>query len=193
MKPPKIIVHDMSEWASRWDPRDESLITDIIVHHTVTAPDAGPEVMDAAEVSKGSLGAGYNYLIPEDGTIYVLRPLSVMPAAAYGRNRQSINIALSGDFTHAQPSAAQQCSFMWLAKTILFGQIPYGPGKFAEKRYNIQHIYGHRDVVKFYPPSESASYATACPGDSFYPIWCRAWVPALERALGRKFSIGSRA
>jgi hypothetical protein len=144
------------------------------------AADAPPSAIDAAELSQGSLGAGYNYYITADGTIYVLRPLHVLPAAAYGRNGQSVNIALGGDFTKALPTKAQKLSLFWLVEHLTQSIVPYAPGKVSHERFKIKNLYGHREVAFRFYPDDMGNYATACPGNTFYPYFRQYWVPEIQ-------------
>lgn len=173
---PIIKVHDMSQWSDLWATRDKDALTDVITHHTVMAPNAGPAAIDAAELSQGSYGAGYNFYITGAGVIWILRPVHNLPAAAYGRNRQSINVALGGDFTDALPTKAQYDSWCWLVSRLVNAQVPYAPGEISQEKYVIKNLMGHREVATRFYASDTADYSTACPGDKFFPVFRQQWV-----------------
>lgn len=184
---PTIKIHDMSRWASKWAPRDKDGITDLITHHTCLPANSDPSEIDAAELSQGSYGAGYNYVIQGDGTIIILRPISVMPAAAYGRNRQSINIALNGNFHAALPTDAQKRSWLWLCSKLVAGSVPYAPDKFSQEKFEIQNCIRHRDVALRFYPDNTADYASECPGDRLSESFQSQWVHELNLLSKRHF------
>lgn len=84
-------------------PRKLSHITDMIVHHSAGSLHQTPLDIDAEHRSQGWAMIGYNYIITPDGKIHVGRPDDVSPSAAFGRNSESVNICLIGNFQHDHP------------------------------------------------------------------------------------------
>ena len=110
---------------------------------------------------------GYNFLVGEDGTTYEGRGWYNLGAHAGGYNTGSVGICVIGDFTSRVPNAAAQsrvqalmrcgvssvCRSLYCLKDTLYVFFFQG---LMPSSYNMG---GHRDVG-----------ATACPGDSFYPV-----------------------
>lgn len=139
-------------------PRSLSQVTDLIVHHTAGALTQTPQEIDAEHRAEGWAMIGYEYVITPDGTIYDGRPLDVVPSAAYGRNTQSVDVVLVGNFQASDPgytgppSAAQMQSLKDFALWI-HQQIP-----------SICRTIGHGDVARMFYPDDEGDYSTACPG-----------------------------
>lgn len=142
-------------------PRPIAHATDLIIHHT-----AGPAVQSALDIDaehrqRGFAMIGYNWVIEHDGRVCKGRPMDVVPAAAYGRNSQSIDIALTGNF---QPDdagftgdpTAEQIQALKELSLKLHHDIP-----------SIVRTIGHRDVAGLFYNGDG-DYATACPGDRLY-------------------------
>jgi N-acetylmuramoyl-L-alanine amidase len=151
--------------ANPMTPRDARVCTDLIIHHT-----AGPRTqtvhdIDAEHRAIGDAMIGYNYFIDDAGLIWRGRPVSVVPAATYGRNPQSLNVCLVGNFHtpdagyNGPPSAAQLKSLEALCVQLHLGYP------------SIMRTIGHRDVAQLLvdlhliSPDAKGDYATACPGD----------------------------
>lgn len=160
--PPKIEQVNYPAPATAMAMRQLSSISDIIIHHT-----AGPLSQTALEIdqehrAEGWAGIGYNYVIDKDGVIFAGRPDMYVPAAAFGRNAESTNIVIIGDFQSndsgytGEPGSAQLES---LKALVLY----------LHKKYpSIARTIGHRDVATMFYPADQAPYATACPGDKLY-------------------------
>ena len=143
-------------------PRELSIIDTLIIHHT-----AGPAGQTVAEIDQehrnnGWAMIGYNFVIEQDGSQFNARPVDFVPAAAYGYNAKSVNIVLTGNFQSddpgftGPPSAAQIQSVKSLSL-------------YVHHRYpSIIRTIGHRDVATLFYPTDTAPYATACPGDQLY-------------------------
>ena len=122
----------------------------IVLHHTGGA--AGEDMtvaeIDAAHRRLGWAGVGYHYLIRKSGAVEAGRPAFAVGAHAEGGNRESLGIALDGNFCEEAPTAAQieSCAMLLAIVAASFG-VPTDGG----------HIVGHRDLD-----------ATACPGDALY-------------------------
>jgi N-acetyl-anhydromuramyl-L-alanine amidase AmpD len=120
----------------------------------------------------------YNYIITPDGKIYDGRPVGYVPAAAYGRNLQSLNVVLVGNFEKGDggftgpPTAAQYSSLVDLS-VFVHQHFP-----------SILRTIGHRDVAtEFYPGVDEGDYSTACPGSELYSL-----LPAVRAAVTATFS-----
>lgn len=141
-------------------PRSLADVTDLIFHHSDGSPTQTPLEIDAEHRAEGWSMIGYNFVIAGDGTVYEGRPLDVVPSAAYGRNAQSIDVCLLGDFQpgtqgYAEPSVAQ---------VNAAGELSV----YVHQRYpQIVRTIGHRDVATMFYPNDPGDYSTACPGDTF--------------------------
>jgi N-acetylmuramoyl-L-alanine amidase len=147
-------------------------MTDIIIHHSAGSPSQTPLDIDAEHRARGMDMIGYNCIIGPEGTVYSGRPLLFIPAAAYGRNAESINICVLGNFQSDDPgytgvpTSAQIQSLTDLC-VQLHHQHPY-----------VVRTIGHRDVAPMFYPSNEGDYATACPGDKLYAL-----LPTIKAAI----------
>ena len=130
----------------------------IIIHHTATPneSDTYKWINIIYEYHANTLGwgdIGYNYLIDMHGNIFEGK-LGGDEAKGYhagASNANSIGISLIGDFTSSYPSQAAQDALTRLIaeKSAFYDFTPSYPST----------VMGHRDVA-----------ATACPGNTFYPL-----------------------
>jgi N-acetylmuramoyl-L-alanine amidase len=140
-------------------PRNLFQVTDLIVHHSAGALTEGPLDIDAQHRNQGWAMIGYNFVITPDGTAYYGRPVNFVPAAAYGRNAQSIDVCLIGNFQEGdagftgEPTAEQVATLKDLS-VYLHQHFP-----------SITVTIGHQDVATRYYPNDTAPYSTACPGN----------------------------
>jgi hypothetical protein len=147
-------------------PRALSDITDLIVHHS-----DGPWAQTALEIDAEHRALNppdamiaYNYVVGHDGTVWAGRALDVVPAAAFGRNLESVNVCLTGDFQPntpgfcGKPTAEQMQSLKGLA-VYLHRMLP-----------TIVRTIGHRDVAPLFYPTNQGDYSTACPGQNLYDL-----------------------
>lgn len=113
----------------------------LIIHHTA---DSGitPERMNEIHIENGWAGIGYHFYIRTDGTIYRGRPENAVGAHAKKNNKNSIGIALEGNFEKDNPTEAQMKSLVKLSADMII-------------KYNLNDVLGHRDV-----------YETLCPGEN---------------------------
>ena len=142
--------------------RKESAITDIIVHHSAGSLSQTPLDIDLEHRARGMAGIGYNYIIGPTGVVFSGRPANVIPAASYGRNAESLNICVIGNFHPSdsgytgKPSGFQLLSIKDLL-IFLHHQFP-----------GVVRTISHRDVAKLFHPNNTGDYATACCGDQLY-------------------------
>ena len=113
----------------------------LIIHHTA---DSGitPERMNEIHIENGWAGIGYHFYIRTDGTIYRGRPENAVGAHAKRNNKNSIGIALEGNFEKDNPTEAQMKSLVKLSADMII-------------KYNLNDVLGNRDV-----------YETLCPGEN---------------------------
>jgi hypothetical protein len=113
--------------AERLEPRDA--LRRLILHHTAIPDPALPAGDLAAEsgymkrierlhLDRGWAAVGYHFVIMPSGRVYSGRPPSTIGAHAQGSNRDSIGIALAGDFERERPSLAAIGSLWSLAKHL---------------------------------------------------------------------------
>ncbi len=115
----------------------------IIVHHTSRTQMNAEECHEFHQKVRGWSGIGYNFFIEKDGTIVEGRGFHV-GAHAYGHNRNSIGICLTGDFDIELPTSSQFSSFLQLCHHIM-------------RLYNLEphQVIGHREL---------AGVKKSCPG-----------------------------
>jgi N-acetylmuramoyl-L-alanine amidase len=140
--------------------RNLSLVTDFIVHHSDGALTQGPLDIDIEHRNRGWAMIGYHYVITPNGDVYEGRPITTVPAAAYGRNLQSVDVCLVGDFQPGTPGFSGSPTEAQVASL-------------KELRHYIQQVVpsiartiGHRDVAPDFYPQDEGDYSTACPGDN---------------------------
>jgi hypothetical protein len=120
-------------------------------------------------MERGFATIGYNWVITADGSVYMGREIHFVPAAAFGRNFESVNVALTGNFQEGDPgytgppTAQQVQSLKELALAV-----------HADLTHIVRTI-GHRDVATMFYPEHSADYSTVCPGNQLYSI-----IPAVK-------------
>jgi N-acetylmuramoyl-L-alanine amidase len=157
-----IPVHPMTE-------RDVTKITDLIIHHSAGSLSQTVQNIDAEHRAEGWSEIGYNFVITPDGNIYSGRDTKYVPSAAYGRNAQSVNVCLIGNFQHddkgytGPPTNAQLVSLNDLA-VHLHHAYP-----------TISTTIAHGDVALKYYASAPGDYATSCCGSEL-----RSKLPALR-------------
>lgn len=162
-------VHGLASAAEKWK-KDDLLIREnyfvfaempeeraetnrIIIHHTGLPKDRD---MTAAEIHMlhrdrlGWAGIGYHYVIRKNGMIERGRGWNMVGAHAAENNKDSVGIALAGNFCIGSPTPAQINSLVSLLVTLC-GVYQLVPDELS--------VIGHRDVN-----------ATACPGDMLYAM-----------------------
>lgn len=162
---------------SAMQPRPYSVISDIIVHHTAGSLGQLPLDIDKEHRLQGWAMIGYNWVIPPNGDIYEGRPVNVVPAAAFGRNTESVNIVLVGQF---QPDAAGYTGPPTPAQLLSLRDLCV----YLHKQYTgIVRTIGHRDVAPLFYNGDG-DYATACPGDKLY---CE--LPAIKAYVSKELNV----
>ena len=164
---------------SDMSPRDESGISDFIVHHTAGPLSQTVSGIDQEHRNIGDAMIAYNWVITPNGDVYGGRPTSFVPAAAYGRNGQSVDVVLVGQFQPdadgytGPPSAAQMTSLEALCL-------------WAHRRFSsIVRTIGHRDVAPMFFPQDESDYSTACPGQKCYEL-----LPAMRSRVAHALVAG---
>lgn len=109
-------------------------VQNIIVHHTSRKHMTAEECHEFHQKKRGWSGIGYNYFIEKSGSIIEGRGQH-MGAHAYGHNRTSIGICMTGDFDIETPTNEQWISFLWLSSYML-------------KLYDLQpdYVLGHCEL-----------------------------------------------
>lgn len=139
-------------------------ITDEIIHHSAGSIFQTPLEIDEEHRERGMAMIGYNFLISRDGTVSTGRPLTYIPAAAYGRNTESVNICVIGNFEgghpgYTGPPTPAQIKALTDLSIYLHHQLP-----------SIVRTIGHKDVATLFYPANTLDYATACPGSELYGL-----------------------
>ncbi|MFA5885745.1 MAG: N-acetylmuramoyl-L-alanine amidase [Acidimicrobiia bacterium] len=174
-----------------WNPSDDcapgpelaGTVNFIVVHHTVNSNDYSPSqsrewVRNIWAYHRYTLGycdIAYNFIIDKYGQIFEGRmggiDKAVIAAHTGGFNIESSGIALLGNFTDVQPTAAAWNALVDLAAWKLsvhfknpadgFTAVSNGYGARWPAGTSVSfpsRIVGHRDL-----------WPTACPGNAFYP------------------------
>lgn len=113
--------------AERFEPREE--LRRLILHHTAiqdpTLAAGGPSAeaaymkgIERLHLDRGWAAIGYHFVIMPSGRVYRGRPHSAIGAHAEGNNRDSIGIALAGDFEQERPHPAAIDSLRSLAADL---------------------------------------------------------------------------
>jgi len=115
-------------------------VKQIIIHHTQGTDYSIDSLRDFHVNKNGWEEIGYHFVIgngvnTEDGKIYSTRKTKYIGAHAYGSNKNSIGIALVGNFDKTLPSKKQMASLLKLIKKI-------------SKKHKIpsKNILGHKEV-----------------------------------------------
>ncbi|MBR2215401.1 MAG: N-acetylmuramoyl-L-alanine amidase [Selenomonadaceae bacterium] len=124
----------------------------LVIHHTGFPTDKDSSVTEIHDFhlhNNGWAGAGYHYFIQKDGTLEQGRRPMMVGAHAYGFNKESIGIALAGNFDIGRPTKEQIKTLKhltaWLCQEYALDPTKKGT------------ILGHRDLNE-----------TTCPGNALY-------------------------
>ena len=130
----------------------------IVIHHTATPP-VTPQVVAKYHVRHNHwAGIGYHFFVMPDGTAYEVGNIDTERACVWGRNKESLCICLSGDFTKQQPPDEQIAATVALIKCL---REKYPPLRDVK-------IVGHRDIAL-------PGHTTQCPGNTWLQ-WKRFFV-----------------
>lgn len=137
------IIETNFNYNSNHTVRDLSKIDRIILHHAA-AKECSAEDIHRWHLARGFAGAGYNYLVRKDGSVYALRPINWAGAHCTNYNTCSIGICFEGNYEEETTmSEAQRQAGKELVAYI-------------KQKYNINKVYKHKDLQ-----------ATSCPGKNF--------------------------
>lgn len=123
-------------------------IDQLVIHHTSRTSMTADEAHEYHQTVKGWSGIGYNFLIEKSGELVEGRGFYV-GAHAYGYNRNSLGICVTGDFDHSYetPTTAQTVTLDdFLIYLLQFFKL--AP----------ENIVGHRELQ---------GAQTTCPGANF--------------------------
>lgn len=141
----------------------------VIIHHTVAA-----QTLDITDIAReeiadqGFITVGYHELCKRTPTGWVMqsgRAINDIPAAAYGMNENSYDIALGGNY-HPGVVGVPQDPVDPKALDVIVKQILAAKSKLP----NLKMLIGHRDVATIMAKRglNPGDYSTACPGDGMY-------------------------
>jgi len=162
-----------------------TLVTHLIVHHTVNdndAPDWSAVVLDIWKFhvfERGFADIGYNYLIAPNGVIYEGRAggENVQGAHFSGVNEGTMGVGMIGTYIEVEPTEAALLSlkklFSW--KCIQDHLNPIGSSLHTASQLELCTISGHCDGPN----------PTQCPGDLLYEL-----LPVIRKDVNRL--VGSR-
>lgn len=146
---------------------DFTTATHLIVHHSAGANAATDwaaivrSIWDFHVNTRGWSDIGYNWLVDPNGVLYEGRGDDILGAHFCGTNGGTMGVCVMGDFTLITP-AAEALNMLrnllaWKACDVNID--PMGEAFHPSSNRTLNRISGHRDGC-----------ATACPGDSFYPL-----------------------
>lgn len=146
---------------------DFTSVTHLIVHHSAGANTATDwaavvrSIWDFHVITRGWSDIGYNWLVAPTGVVYEGRGDGILGAHFCGTNGGTMGVCMMGDFTNITPTAnaldALKELLAWKACDANIN--PLGKAFHPSSNLTLDNISGHRDGC-----------ATACPGDSFYPM-----------------------
>jgi len=105
----------------------------IIIHHTSNS-NTIQKIINLHVMKNQWSSIGYHFLIGKNGQIYYSRKLNTAGAHCYGYNRNSIGIALFGNFDNDEPTEKQIISLKKLISSI-------------KNKYEIRKILGHNQAI----------------------------------------------
>lgn len=157
--------------------RNDSSVTDCVIHHTAGALTQTPLDIDAEHRALNPPDAmiAYNAVITPDGKAYAGRPAHFIPAATYGRNTESYAIVLVGNF---EPGSAGYTGNPTNAQIVAL----YNLVLQVHLRYPITRTYGHGDVAALFYGGDP-NYATACPGRNL-----SAEIPLIRKQIAQRLA-----
>ena len=146
----------------------QTTVTHLIVHHSAgsnTANDWAAIVRAIWNIhvnTNGWADIGYNYLVDPNGVVYVGRGDNIRGAHFCGNNTATMGICVLGNFTSIEPTQAalDALSEMLAWKACKENLDPLTTSLHVPSNLVINHVSGHRQGC-----------ATACPGDSFFPLF----------------------
>ena len=110
------IIQKNFQFIEPFEPLEQ--VTNIIVHHSSRVEMTAEACHEFHQIERGWSGIGYNFFIEKDGTIVEGRGHHV-GAHAYGYNRTSIGVCLTGDFDIETPTYAQWTAFLQLCDHLM--------------------------------------------------------------------------
>lgn len=137
------ILESGIEWNYPLTPLNLNNIQYIVVHH-IAAVEATPLQVDAWDKANGWNGAGYNYYVRKDGTVYEMRGDNI-GSQCLNYNSISYGIGCEGDYEHYDTEMPKE-QYKSLLEVV----------KWLKGRFPQAQIVGHKEL-----------FATACPGQYF--------------------------
>lgn len=169
---PEPDIESRAEWCPSGDcpaqtsptPTD---VTHMIVHHAAGTNSANDwaaivrAIWDLHVNGNGWSDVGYNYLIDPNGVLYEGRGYNILGAHFCGMNTGTMGVCMMGNYTDIEPTseALESLERLLAWKSCDIGADPLGESYHNSSNGILKNISGHRDGC-----------ATACPGDSFYPL-----------------------
>ena len=145
-------------------------ITDLIIHHTAGSLEQTIHDIDLEHRNIGDAMIAYNFIIDPkivkqaNGKLNIMigRPVEFIPAATFGRNPESVNISVIGQYDSNYPGFSGNPNpdvIQALKEFALWAHLRWP---------SICRTIGHRDVAPMFYPNNQSEYSTACPGDRLY-------------------------
>lgn len=142
-------------------------VTHLIVHHSAgvnTSSDWAAvvrSIWDFHVNTNGWADIGYNWLVDPDGKLYTGRGDNILGAHFCAHNGGTMGVCMMGNFTSITPT---QNAINILVELLAWKACdrnidPLGQAFHNSSGFVVPNVGGHRDGC-----------ATACPGDSFYPL-----------------------
>lgn len=142
-------------------------VTHLIIHHSAGTNSSSDwagvvrAIWDFHVNGNGWSDIGYNWLIDPNGVVYEGRGEDILGAHFCGTNGGTAGTCVMGNFTDIQPTteAINSLVDLYTWKACDIGLNVLGSGFHNSSGLTLNRVSGHRDGC-----------ATACPGDSFYPM-----------------------
>lgn len=93
---------------------DRKRITNRVVFHHSLSHDVSAFTIEKWHVERGFECIGYHYVIRADGGIELGRDIKMVGAHAFGRNKDSIGVCITGNFNNHKPTQEQYYSAAYL-------------------------------------------------------------------------------
>lgn len=169
---PQPDIESRAEWCPTGDCPEQASptptsVTHMIIHHSAGTNSASDwaavvrAIWDLHVNGNGWSDVGYNYLVDPNGVVYEGRGYNILGAHFCGTNTNTMGVCVMGNFTEMPPTeealTALERLLAW--KSCDIDTDPLGESFHSSSNRVLKHISGHQDGC-----------ATACPGDSFYPL-----------------------
>jgi N-acetyl-anhydromuramyl-L-alanine amidase AmpD len=144
----------------QYETRPRSAIQTIVIHHSAAPPTVGPQQIAAYHVNRlGWPGAGYHFMVAEDGIIYQANSVETVSYHAAKVNPRGVGICFLGNFSQEVPPPAQLLAGAHLVAWLM-----------QELNVVLDEVKGHKELM-----------STACPGTQW--LLGKNWKQMLHQGI----------